>query len=390
MKMPTPPTLEDLKAHIPTIDPISDDLPRPFWSVMIPAYNAGDYLRRTLESVLCQDPGVGQMQIEVVDGRSTKGDPEKIVNEMGAGRVGFHRIPENRGPANTFNACLKRARGQWIHILHGDDVVLPGFYDAYGSAIEKYSAAETVVGQAFIFDDEDIWKAIEGPRPPRGGGILENFVDLVATEWLVLCPAIVVKRTAYEAVGGYCTFFQGADDWEMWMRLGLHSPVACVARPHSMYRRQPHSWSKLLASTGGNVLQEWIAVATNLARIDAAGRPRPLDTTSWRARHAKWATQNARRLNVKNDNVGSYHQARWALLLDPTVRRLATFLGAWTKYSFAAKAVSRSGSPQSAGVGSAQSVLSRLDSWRHRALSDNTRRVNAQPVNSDATTTRKT
>jgi hypothetical protein len=383
--MPTPPTLEEIQAHIPTIDPISDALPRPFWSVMIPTYNSGDYLRRTLESVLCQDQGLGRMQIEVVDGCSTEDDPEKIVSELGAGRIGFHRIQKNQGPANTFNACIERARGQWIHVLHGDDLVLPGFYNAYGSAIERYPEAETVVGQAFIFDEEDVWKAIEGPRPPKGGGILENFADLVATEWLVLCPAIVVKRAAYESVGGYCTFFQGATDWEMWMRLGLHSPVACVAKPNSLYRRQTHSWSKLLVSTGANVLEEWNAVATNLARLDAAKRRRPVDTTAWRARHAKWAAQNARLLNSRNNRIGGYHQAKWAWLLDPTARRLATFLAAWMKHKLSARAGSREGSHQLAAVGSVQLILSRFDSRRRRMLSDNARRINPQPLSSDAT-----
>jgi len=41
---------------------------RPFWSVMIPTYNPrADYLEETLHSVLQQNPGPKQMQIEVVD-----------------------------------------------------------------------------------------------------------------------------------------------------------------------------------------------------------------------------------------------------------------------------------------------------------------------------------
>ena len=331
INLPTPPSLEEIQAQIPRIAPVAGSDPRPFWSVMIPTYNSGEYLKRTLESVLCQDQGLERMQIEVVDGCSTKDDPEKIANELGAGRVAFHRISRNEGSATTFNACVEQARGHWIHMLHGDDVVLPGFYHAYGAAIEKCPDAETVVGQAIIFDENDIWKSIEGPRPPKGGGILENFVDLVATEWLVLCPSVVVKRTAYEAVGGYCTYFQGANDWEMWMRLGLHAPVACVARPHSLYRRQAYSQSKLLVSTGSNVVEEWHAVATNLARIDAAARRRPVDAISWRAKHAARADQNSRSLKARNNDIGRYNQARLAWALDPTAKRLVTFLRPWMK-----------------------------------------------------------
>ena len=50
------------------IRPLISHATRPFWSVMIPTYKARpDYLEETLESVLQQDPGPAQMQIEVLD-----------------------------------------------------------------------------------------------------------------------------------------------------------------------------------------------------------------------------------------------------------------------------------------------------------------------------------
>ena len=72
MKLPQPPSLEEIQAHIPKMAAVPEGTYRPFWSVMIPTYNCGDYLRRTLESVLCQDPGPDKMQIDVVDGCSTE------------------------------------------------------------------------------------------------------------------------------------------------------------------------------------------------------------------------------------------------------------------------------------------------------------------------------
>src|SRR2546423_1107808 len=52
----------------PLISDADGSRARPFWSVMIPTYNArADYLEETLRSVLRQDPGPEQMQIEVLD-----------------------------------------------------------------------------------------------------------------------------------------------------------------------------------------------------------------------------------------------------------------------------------------------------------------------------------
>src|SRR5262245_31425455 len=105
-----------------------DGSPRPLWSVMIPKFNCARFLRQTLESVLCQDPGPEVMEIEVVDDCSTKDDPEQVVRDVGRGRVKFYRQKQNVGHTRNFETCLQRTSGQLVHLLHGDDAVIRGFY----------------------------------------------------------------------------------------------------------------------------------------------------------------------------------------------------------------------------------------------------------------------
>ena len=115
----------------PAIRPLPRDCKRPFWSVMIPNYNSTRYLKQTLESILVQDPGAEEMQIEIVDNCSTEDDPGRIVAEMGVGdRVQVFRRAEHVGMSANWNTCIERARGQWVHILHSDDTVVVGFYDS--------------------------------------------------------------------------------------------------------------------------------------------------------------------------------------------------------------------------------------------------------------------
>ena len=57
----------------PPISPILVEN-RPLWSVMIPVYNGGTYLEETLESVLSEGYREEEMQIELIDDASTKGD----------------------------------------------------------------------------------------------------------------------------------------------------------------------------------------------------------------------------------------------------------------------------------------------------------------------------
>ena len=119
----------------PLIAPVREGAWRPKWSVMIPTFNCADYLRITLQSLLDQVPGPDEMQIEVVDDCSTKDNPEAVVQELGRGRAQFFRQPGNVGAIENFNTCVRRSRGHYVHLLHGDDLVCPGFYSAFEEAL---------------------------------------------------------------------------------------------------------------------------------------------------------------------------------------------------------------------------------------------------------------
>src|SRR5262245_19718504 len=176
---------------------------RPFWSVMIPTYNArADYLKETLKSVLQQDLGPAQMQIELVDDCSPDGAPVQLVREIASDRVTVHRELKNNGLAGIWNRCIERARGEWVHILHQDHVVLPGLYERLHEGI----LCNPDVGMAFsrfaVIDANGHWSGL-GPLESTTAGVLDNWLERVGTGLRVECPAVVVKRATYERLGGF-------------------------------------------------------------------------------------------------------------------------------------------------------------------------------------------
>ncbi|CAN5153897.1 hypothetical protein BH23GEM2_BH23GEM2_11830 [soil metagenome] len=83
----------------------------------------------------------------LIDGHYTSCHPWPRLRRLGLGRRRgrIHRQLANVGNVNNYNTCIARARGELIHILHGDDWVRPGFY----STMEKAFAAEPRIGAAF-------------------------------------------------------------------------------------------------------------------------------------------------------------------------------------------------------------------------------------------------
>jgi glycosyltransferase involved in cell wall biosynthesis len=201
---------------------------------MIPTFNCSQYLVQNLISVLQQDPGPELMQIEVVDDFSTDSDVEKLVKEIGKGRVGYYRQPGNVGSLRNFETCLNRANGHLIHLLHGDDQVKPGFY----VEIEKLFSQFPQAGAAFtgfVFVDEQNERLYDNHTLLHEPGILQNWLIRIASSQLIQVPAMVVKRSVYEELGGFFGVHYG-EDWEMWARIAARYPVAHSPERLALYR----------------------------------------------------------------------------------------------------------------------------------------------------------
>jgi glycosyltransferase involved in cell wall biosynthesis len=218
----------------PRIAPVPAGVRRPLWSVMIPTFNCARYLRDTLESVLAQDPGPDQMQIEVVDDCSDRDDAEEVVNEIGGGRVSLHKKSVNEGAVRNFNTCLELSRGHLIHILHGDDFVEMGFYREVGAAFEASPECAAVFCRAFdIREDRDLLGLSNFCQSLRDGS--DNARELMMSN-PIRTPAAVVRRCFYERYGGFDTSLVHVADWDMWVRAIVYGRARMLNRALASFR----------------------------------------------------------------------------------------------------------------------------------------------------------
>lgn len=218
----------------PEILPVLNIENRPLFSVMIPSYNCIHYLKQTLESVLAQDPGGDIMQIEVVDDCSTDGNVEALVNHVGKGRVKFFQQSKNRGSLRNFETCLNRADGFYVHLLHGDDMVKHGFYEEIKTLFNKYPDIGSAITN-FNWIDENETESAPSLNLLPTPGILDNWLCRIASQQMVQPPAVVVKRSVYENLGGFFAVHYG-EDWEMWIRIASQYKVGYSPKCLATYR----------------------------------------------------------------------------------------------------------------------------------------------------------
>ena len=297
----------------PVIAPVPAHVNRPLWSVMIPVYNCLAYLEETLDSLLAQAPGPEAMQIMVVDDCSTDGNVRALVLRAGRNRVDYFRQPKNVGSLRNFETCLNRSQGQWVHLLHGDDRILLGFY----AEIEQLFAAHSEAGAAFtnwVHDQNSSESALTETK----SGLVKDFLIRNARKLLVQPPAMVVKRTVYEQLGGFFAAHYG-EDWEMWTRIAAHFPIAYSPKRLAHYRYMNADSITQNSIISGQNVHDVIKV------IDIMQQYLPIEQrhkvkTSARLDYATYCANTAydlSRFNIKS----AWRQAKGALRLsnDPKV-----------------------------------------------------------------------
>ena len=214
---------------------VKPGIQRPLWTVVIPTYNCANYLKETLASVLAQDPGVAIMEIIIVDDHSTKDDPEAVVKEFGKGRVQFIRQEKNVGKVKNYETGLTVSRGRYIHQLHGDDKVLPGFYKEMEAIFNESPNAGAAFCRTNYIDSQSRITGVTGMIQDNEG-IVPDMLEKLYTQQYIQTPSMVVKRAVYETIGCFDRRLNCMEDWEMWIRIANNYPIAASNKVLAAYR----------------------------------------------------------------------------------------------------------------------------------------------------------
>lgn len=120
-------------------------------SVVVPVYNTGKYLQKSVESLLAQS--MTDFELILVDDGSTD-DSGALCDSLAETDQRIHVIhKQNGGLSSARLAGFRAAKGKYICFVDSDDTVYPTYLEKLYSAIEKTQAelaisAYTVVGSS--------------------------------------------------------------------------------------------------------------------------------------------------------------------------------------------------------------------------------------------------
>ena len=111
----------------------------PLLSVIIPAYNSGNYIIETLESIICQS--FTDYEIIIVDDGSTDDTSLKcneFIAEHGNKRI-YYYYQDNKGVSAARNYGLNFAQGKYIHFMDSDDLIVNEMYSVFAKLVDNYN-----------------------------------------------------------------------------------------------------------------------------------------------------------------------------------------------------------------------------------------------------------
>lgn len=204
-------------------------------STVMPAYNAGQTIRESIQSVL--DQTHQRLELIVVDDGSSD-DTAQIVREFGSA-VRYHR-QQNAGPAVARNCGIRLSRHPWVAFLDADDLWLPQKLEQQLQTARE-SSKSAVYTNCRNFGAIDRVDELRSLPPMPAGDIFE---DLLQDNFLTL-SSVMVRRDALLAAGGFLPEMTGAEDWDLWLRLAANGVgFEPMEEPLVMYRWSDNSLSK--------------------------------------------------------------------------------------------------------------------------------------------------
>ena len=219
----------------------------PTVSVCIPTYNGAQYVERTIRSVLAQT--FEDFELVVRDDGSTD-DTLAVVQSIDDERVRIVAGRENAGAGANFALAVAEATGTHVKLLCQDDVIYPECLDRQVAALDADDRVVMVSCHRDIVDDHD--RVVYRNRGWRGAsGVLEGDRVLRATVRagtnLIGEPsAVLFRREAFEAAGGFDTSYAYMIDLEAWTRLLEHGSLHYLPDAQCTFRVSQQSWSSQL------------------------------------------------------------------------------------------------------------------------------------------------
>lgn len=210
-------------------------------SVVIPSYNGSRFVESAIKSVLNQTRPADEI---IISDDNSKDNTLEICSQFGD-KIKIYR--NENGPSgfvNGWNNAIAHATGEYISILHQDDLLAPDFLENISNAIQLHPDVKHLFAPCNYINEYG--QVIRTPDSYCNGGIIRysgieyaNVYERIKNH-IHRCPGVVTHKSIFDRCKYRTEAGHIADD-DFFLRVGNYTDVVGILKPLASYREHQFS-----------------------------------------------------------------------------------------------------------------------------------------------------
>jgi len=284
-------------------------------TVVVPAYNDAAWIGDAIASVLTQTRRPAE--IIVVDDGSTDETAARVRDRFGSTVRLISRA--NGGPSRARNTGIEAAGQPYVAFLDADDVWVPTKLERQLAVLDA-DPAIGVVATDWVRTTRELPAAVPTLDALPVSRI--SYADLLALNRFQT-STVLARTSRLREVGGFDPAVDGAEDWDLWVRLAQVTGVVKLDWPFVVYRDRESGYSK----------DVWRVYETMRVLLDKHRESAPMSRAGFRELEAWHHLRFFVALALMRDRVharaalrAAFRNGLWPYALEASVTRLLPFL----------------------------------------------------------------
>ncbi len=234
-------------------------------SVVVPTFDNVGFVAATVESILAST--YDDYELLVADHCSGDGTWEVLQRFATVPRVRLWRTPPGGGAAANWQAVTDAARGEFLKLVCGDDVIYPTCLQEQVAAMDAYPDVTLVCARRDLIDARGAvllgGRGMSRITGHHSGKAAVRRTVVAGTNLFGEPAGVLLRRAALVAAGGWETSFPYAIDLATYARVLLQGNLYALDRSLAAFRLRAGQWSVALAKEQA---RQVVAFHTALAR----------------------------------------------------------------------------------------------------------------------------
>jgi glycosyltransferase involved in cell wall biosynthesis len=198
-------------------------------SIVCPIHGEGRYFQQTLDSIKNQE-FAGSLEVVLVLDRCSE-EVMAVINSFRSSidlKVVTSTTP---GLVAALNLGLQTANGRYIARIDSDDLMTPERITEQFTYMEANQSV-TVLGSSIVEINES--GSVIGRREyPIDSRVMHQALSKQCT---IAHPSVMFRKDAILRLGGYRSFFENAEDYDLWLRVRDQGIILSTSQRLTLYR----------------------------------------------------------------------------------------------------------------------------------------------------------